>query len=76
MSYTFYIVSKSVLYALYSVRKCLINSLSVLFEVFASKRVSQGKFVGLVPAALQMVVDRKNIARKLIFNLYFKTKLF
>ena len=31
--YTRYIVSKSVLDALYSVKKCLIDSLSVLFEV-------------------------------------------
>ena len=33
MSYPVYIVSKSVLYALYSVRKCPIDSLSVLLEV-------------------------------------------
>ena len=33
MSYTLYIVSKSVLYALDSVKKCLIDSLSVLSKV-------------------------------------------
>ena len=33
MSYTYYIVSKSILDALYRVRKCLTDSLSVLSEV-------------------------------------------
>ena len=34
VSETLYIASKSVLYTLYSVTKCLIDSLSVLFEVY------------------------------------------
>ena len=33
MSYTLHIVSKSVLHTLHSVKKCLIDSLSVLSEV-------------------------------------------
>ena len=33
MSYTLHIVSKSVLDTLYSINECLIDSLSVLFEV-------------------------------------------
>ena len=36
VSYTLHIVSKSVLDTLYSVKKCLVDSLSVLFEVRSS----------------------------------------
>ena len=43
MSYTLYIASKSVLYTLHSVRKYLLDSLSVLSEVQAQLATAQGE---------------------------------
>ena len=53
MSYTYYIVSKSVLYILDSVKKCLIDSLSVLSEVL-DKALSEAGGKGLFTKELDV----------------------